>query len=118
MASGFAVQVMDALKEYNEQVNNAMKEVLPGVAKEAAKMVQGASPGSGRYASGWRAKVMPSTLGIEAVVYNGKTPGLPHLLEKGHAKRGGGRVGAIVHITPVEQWVKAEAVQKLGEVLR
>lgn len=119
MASNdFSVQIMNALKEYNEKVNRAVQKVLPDVAKEAAEMVRGASPGSGSYGSGWRSKVMPATLGVEAVVYNGKKPGLPHLLEKGHAKRGGGRVGAIVHISPAEAWVKSEAVQRVEEALQ
>ena len=119
MAEGFAVQVTKLLEEYNREVSDAMKEVLPDVAKEAANMVKTASPGTGKYAGGWRAKVKQSGFeGVEAVVYNSKTPGLPHLLENGHAKRGGGRTAAIPHIKPAEEWVKTEAARRLEEALR
>lgn len=118
MASNFSVQIMEALEEYNDRVAEAVKEVLPEVAKEAAKMVKSASPGSGAYGSGWRAKITPAFMGVEAVVYNAKKPGLPHLLENGHAKRGGGRTRSFVHIKPAEEWVKTEAAKRLEDALR
>lgn len=120
MANDFAVQIEYALKEYSEQVNQTMQKVLPEVAKEAAKKIQGDAPKkTGKYASGWRQKTTQSDLTIESVVYNAKLPGLAHLLEKGHAKRGGGRVPpAKVHIKPAEEWVKSETARRLEEALR
>lgn len=41
-------------------------------------------------------------LGVTAIIHN-TTPGLPHLLEKGHANRDGGRTPGRVHIAPVEE---------------
>lgn len=118
-SNGFAVEIMAALEEYNSHVGDVMKEVLPDVAKEAADMVKGASPGKGRYASGWRSKLKQGALdSVEAVVYNAKMPGLPHLLEKDHALRNGRRSNAYVHIKPVEEWVKTEAAQRLEDALR
>jgi len=119
-SNAFAVEIMTALEEYKNDVGEAMQEVLPEVAKEAADMVKSGAPSrTGRYASGWRSKVEQSSIvSIEAVVFNSKTPGLPHLLEFGHAKRNGGRTAAIPHIKPVEEWLKTEAAKRLQEALQ
>lgn len=118
-SNSFAVEIMTALEEYKNDVGEAMEKVLPEVAKEAADKVRAASPGSGKYASGWGSKVeRASVISLEAVVYNKKTPGLPHLLEKDHALRNGKRSRAFVHIKPVEEWLNTEAAKRLEEALQ
>ena len=59
--------------------------------------------GTGKYAEGWTSRVETDRLSATGTIYTGKLPGLPHLLEHGHAKRGGGRVPGRVHIAPVEK---------------
>lgn len=60
--------------------------------------------GSGAYARGWSARRDPDGRGsYVGHVYNKDMPGLPHLLEKGHAKVGGGRVAGREHIAPAAE---------------
>ena len=54
------------------------------------------------YGKGWTSQFETGRLSYQGVIYNKDLPGLPHLLEHGHAKRGGGRVDGRVHIKPVE----------------
>lgn len=52
----------------------------------------------------------------EYVVHSSK-PGLPHLLEKGHATIGGGRVAPVVHIEPAANDGFDYAMEKIEEGL-
>ena len=80
---------------------------MASAGKEAVKDLKANSPKlTGKYAKSWTVKkVSESSHGLDVVVHNKKYYRLTHLLEHGHAKRGGGRVDAIVHIKPVEERV-------------
>ncbi len=76
------------------------------------KLKQGSPKKTGAYRKGWRKKKE----GNGVVIHN--TQGqLTHLLEKGHAKVGGGRVPAQVHIRPVEEYVINELPRQIERAL-
>ena len=93
------------LEDYANDTTKTVKDLAKDFGKKGAQAVKQASAsayGSGRYSKGWTSTLEETRVGATAIIYN-KTPGLPHLLEKGHAKRGGGRVQGRVHIAPVEE---------------
>jgi hypothetical protein len=118
----FAEVVRDMLeKQYYPQVVEVTTQVIGEVAKESVKKLKQGSPQgkSGKYAKGWTSKVETGRLTTGATVY-GKhgTYQLAHLLENGHARRGGGRnVDGITHIKPVEEWAIEETYQRIYERL-
>ena len=54
--------------------------------------------------------------GVEGHIFSRK-PGLPHLLEKGHAKIGGGRTRAFEHVKPAANYAFKFAREHLGEYI-
>ena len=116
----FAEAVQDILeKQYYPQVVEVATKAIEEVSKEAVSRLKKESPkgANGKYAKGWARKVETGRLTVGATVY-GKhgTYQLAHLLENGHARRGGGRnVEAIVHIKPVEEWAVKEVETRIRE---
>ena len=109
--------VGDILADYSVDVSKAAEEAITQVTKEATKKLKQSAPRrTGKYAKGWANKVEKDALTVEATVY-GKTGTyqLAHLLENGHAKRGGGRTAPVVHIKPVEEWAVKEVEQRIRE---
>jgi len=108
------------LAEYVDGVQEDLVEVTNKVAREGVKALRAASRstfgGSGKYASGWAVEKAKGDRQIvaEATIYN-KLPGLPHLLENGHAKRGGGRVAGKAHIAPIEEQLVEDYVRAVEE---
>ncbi|MFD2705458.1 HK97 gp10 family phage protein [Salibacterium lacus] len=108
-------EISQALSEYTDEVTEELDEAKKKVAKESAKTLKRTSPSlTGDYAKGWRAK----KVGNAWVVHNKTDYQLTHLLEKGHAKRGGGRVPAQPHIRPVEQEAIEEFENRIERAIR
>ena len=106
-----AAEVMDGLEEYAELTADVLKKEIQEAGKLAKKQISQTAPRkTGRYAKSWAVKKVSETSNsLEVTVHSKNRYMLTHLLENGHAKRGGGRVAAIPHIAPAEE----AAVQSL-----
>lgn len=100
-----AETIMEGLTEYAELATEDMKKAVKSASKTVKKEIQANAPRkSGVYAKSWTIKtVRESTNALEQTVYSKNRYQLAHLLEHGHAKRGGGRVAGKSHIAPAEQ---------------
>lgn len=111
----FREVVQQYLENQQYEVIEAMSEAIDEVAKESVKKLKADSPRgtTNTYYKGWTYKIEKGRLQHGSVVY-GKTGTyqLAHLLEYGHAKRGGGRTNEYEHIKPVEQWAIDEVVDR------
>ena len=114
-----AEAIMEGLNEYAELAADEMKSAV----KKSAKTVKdeigsGAPERTGKYAKSWRTKTTKeSANALEITVYSPSRYMLAHLLENGHAKRGGGRVRAIPHIAPAEQHGIEQLEREIEEAL-
>ena len=97
--------INEGLEEYAELATADMKQAVKKSAKAVKDQINGSAPvRTGRYAKSWKVKTTAeSSTSLEQTVYSPNRYMLSHLLEKGHAKRGGGRVRAIPHIAPAEE---------------
>ena len=109
-------KIGEILQKYGKEVGTILDDVIEQVAKEARKEVSASSPGSGKYGKGWKIENTGTRLAPGQTIYNTR-PGLPHLLEYGHALRGGGRTKAQPHIAPVNDKIEDKIEDKLGKAL-
>ena len=100
-----AAEVMKGLEEYKDLAVDVMKKEIQETGKSVKQQISQTAPRkSGRYAKSWAVKkVKETSSSLDVVVHSRNRYQLTHLLENGHAKRGGGRVRAIPHIAPAEE---------------
>ncbi|RRG07447.1 MAG: HK97 gp10 family phage protein [Lactobacillus sp.] len=98
--------IQNELDDYARDVTDTVKEAVEQAADFGVKELRATSPKrTGRYARSWRKRKIHETANeLGFTLYAGLYQ-LTHLLENGHAKRGGGRVRAIRHIKPAEEKV-------------
>lgn len=108
--------INEGLKEYATLASTEVKKAVRKSAKTVKEQIQSGAPSrTGRYKESWVAtKQSESSQSLQMVVHSKNRYQLAHLLEKGHAKRGGGRVAGRPHIAPAEQ-AGIEQLQSLIE---
>lgn len=113
--SDLSGEITRILRTYTGEVVEGIERAKERAAKNAVKRLKKTSPKrTGEYAQGWRAK----KVGSAWVAYNATKYQLTHLLEHGHAKRGGGRVPGIPHIGPAEDEAIKEYTEEVERVIR
>lgn len=95
---------MQGLEEYAELADDAMKDAVTKTARAVRKELVETSPvgDTGEYHKKWRASVRLEKAHMLHMSVHNLDYRIVHLLEKGHAKRNGGRVKARPHVAPAE----------------
>lgn len=100
-----ADEIMAGLMEYNNLATDTVKKAVKKAGNKVKKEIQNNAPkDTGKYKNSFKVTKRKETANsLEVTVHSKDKYQLTHLLEKGHAKRGGGRVSAQPHIAPAEQ---------------
>ena len=102
--NGLADAIKDTLKEYADVSSEKVKTAVKEAGKTVKKEIEMSAPkDTGDYSQSWAVKnVRETASSLEVAVHSKSHYQLAHLLEFGHAKRGGGRVSGKVHIASAE----------------
>ena len=105
--------IMEGLQEYADLATEDMKAAVKKAGNKAKSDVQAGAPVmTGKYKKSWTVKTTKENANaMEVTVHSRNRYQLAHLLEFGHAKRGGGRTRAFPHIVPADE-AAAELLEK------
>lgn len=111
--------IAEQLSQYNNNVTTKVKKAIKEEADILTNNIKADSPKeTGRYAKGWtNKKEYETNLNINYKIYNKSKPSLTHLLENGHAKRDGGRVEGIDHISTNEEKSVTNLIDKISKAV-
>lgn len=112
--------IMKELNEYVDTTADGVKAAVQKAAKTVKREIQAGAPArTGAYKKSWATKnTAESSNKLEITVYSRNRYQLAHLLEHGHAKRGGGRVAARPHIASAEQSGIEQLEQEIERCIR
>lgn len=112
--------IMQGLTDYVDAQSEMVKQSVKDVSKEVKKEISANAPKrTGAYKKSWAVKKTKETSNsLTMTVHSKNRYQIAHLLEHGHAKRGGGRVAAIPHIAPAEEHGATLLQQKIERGLR
>ena len=112
--------ILQGLTEYADAQSDMVQQSVKDVSKEVKKEISANAPKrTGAYKKSWATKKTKETSNsLTMTVHSKNRYQIAHLLEHGHAKRGGGRVAAIPHIAPAEEHGATMLQQKIERGLR
>ena len=118
----FADALNDALTEYNQEITDGMKLVVDKVSKEVMREIKANitfDEPTGKYVKAFRIKTVEETKFNLTKAWHviDHQHGLTHLLEKGHALRGGGMSRAFPHIVYGDALAKRRMEELAKEVV-
>ncbi len=112
--------IMEGLNDYYEEVNDGVKKEIQSAAEYCRDEIKAKAPVlTGDYKKGWKVrKQYESTTTLRLAVHNQPEYRLAHLLEHGHAKRGGGRVSGKPHIAPAVKKTEKKLDKRVEVVIK
>ena len=116
----FPGAVMEHLEEYVFMATEEVKEAVRTVSDDVKSEIQSRAPvKTGKYKASWTVTEVEETAqSLVNTVHSVNHYRLTHLLENGHAKRGGGRTRSFPHIAPGEDLAEKELVEIAERKLR
>ena len=115
-----ASTIVKGMTAYSELATEEVKKAVKKAGTSVKKDISANDPkNTGAYSKSWAVKNTKETpTSLELTVYSKNRYQLAHLLEKGHAKRGGGREPARPHILPAEEKAVKELEEEIGRSLK
>lgn len=114
-----ANEITQAVKEYTEDVSEGIEKVVDDTAKAVLKEVKATAPvATGGYAKGFKITKEDDDTGRKRIIWNKKHGWKAHLLEFGHAKRGGGRVDGKPHMRPAYEKYAADLPDQIKSIIK
>nr|WP_289698160.1 HK97 gp10 family phage protein [Enterocloster clostridioformis] len=115
-----ADEVMRQLEEFADSTADGMRAAVRKAGDTVRSEIKSGAPvRSGAYSKSWSVKsTKESSHAFEVTVYSRNRYQLAHLLEHGHAKRGGGRVSGRAHIAPAEESGIRQLEQEIERSIR
>ena len=115
----FAETVGGFLEEYGKEAKYALVKAVEETALETKQDLTGAGGfGGTKFKKSWQKKTEKGKLGEISAQVGNKIYRITHLLEFGHAKRGGGRVQGYNFVAPVNDKVEERVMNKMKEALK
>ena len=112
--------IMKELEKYANLATDDMKDAVKDTANSVKKDIESSAPVlTGRYKKSWRIKkIRENANSLDVLVHSSNRYQLTHLLEFGHAKRGGGRVAGKPHIEPAAEKGEQDLIKAIEEKLK